>query len=96
MGRGAGAALERALITWMLNINTTVFGYTEVLPPYVVTSAALVGTGQLPKFAEDLFHIEGTDGKAAQEQQSPALGKLMPPFLDVRCDCIQGKQLTGQ
>ncbi len=59
--QGAGAALERALISWMLDSNTRRFGYTEVLPPYVVTSAALVGTGQLPKFGDDLFHIDGTD-----------------------------------
>ena len=59
--RGAGAALERALIGWMLDVNTTRFGYTEVLPPYIVNSAALLGTGQLPKFVDDLFHIEGTD-----------------------------------
>jgi seryl-tRNA synthetase len=59
--RGDGAALERALITWMLDLHTTRFSYTEVLPPYLVNSAALLGTGQLPKFADDLFHIEGTD-----------------------------------
>jgi seryl-tRNA synthetase len=59
--QGAGALLERALITWMLDVNTNRFGYTEVLPPYLVTSAALLGTGQLPKFADDLFHITGTD-----------------------------------
>jgi seryl-tRNA synthetase len=59
--KGAGAALERALISWMLDVNTRRFGYTEVLPPYLVNSAALFGTGQLPKFVDDLFHIEGTD-----------------------------------
>jgi len=59
--RGAGAALERALISWMLDVNTRRFGYTEVLPPYLVNSSALLGTGQLPKFVDDLFHIEGTD-----------------------------------
>ena len=59
--RGQGARLQRALITWMLEVNTNRFGYTEVLPPYLVTSAALLGTGQLPKFADDLFHITGTD-----------------------------------
>ncbi len=59
--RGAGAALERALVTWMLDLHTTRFGYTEVLPPYLVNSDALEGTGQLPKFADDLFHVDGTD-----------------------------------
>jgi len=59
--RGAGAALERALVSWMLDLHTSRFAYTEVLPPYLANSAALLGTGQLPKFADDLFHIEGTD-----------------------------------
>lgn len=58
---GAGAKLERALINWMLDLHTTEFGYTEVLPPYLVTTPSLIGTGQLPKFGDDLFHIEGTD-----------------------------------
>ena len=59
--RGAGAALERALAAFMLDLHTTEHGYLEVLPPYLVNSAALVGTGQLPKFADDLFHVEGSD-----------------------------------
>jgi seryl-tRNA synthetase len=59
--KGAGAALERALVTYMLDLATRVHGYTEVLPPYLVNTAALTGTGQLPKFGEDLFHVEGTD-----------------------------------
>jgi seryl-tRNA synthetase len=59
--RGAGAALERALITFMLDLHTRRFGYLEVLPPYLVNSAALEGTGQLPKFADDLFHVAETD-----------------------------------
>jgi seryl-tRNA synthetase len=58
---GAGARLERALINFMLEIHTTEHGYTEVLPPFMTNSAAMTGTGQLPKFAEDLFHLEGTD-----------------------------------
>ena len=59
--RGAGAALERALISYMLDLHTREHGYTEVIPPYLVNSASLLGTGQLPKFADDLFHIEGSD-----------------------------------
>jgi len=59
--RGAGAALERALISWMLDLHVREHGYTEVLPPYLVNSAALTGTGQLPKFADDLFRVEGHD-----------------------------------
>ncbi|MFY9853285.1 MAG: hypothetical protein WAK26_05355, partial [Terracidiphilus sp.] len=52
---GAGARLERALISFMLDLHTTKHGYTEVLPPFMVNSKSLFGTGQLPKFAEDLF-----------------------------------------
>ena len=59
--RGPGARLERALINFMLDIHTREHGYTEVLPPFIVNSASLFGTGQLPKFSEDLFHLEGTD-----------------------------------
>ena len=53
--RGALARLERALGQWMLDQHTTLNGYTEIAPPYLVNAAALHGTGQLPKFEEDLF-----------------------------------------
>jgi seryl-tRNA synthetase len=58
---GMGAKLERALINFFLDIHTREHGYTEVLPPFMVNSASLYGTGQLPKFAEDLFKCENTD-----------------------------------
>jgi seryl-tRNA synthetase len=58
---GAGALLERALISFMLDVHTREHGYTEVLPPFMVNSASMTGTGQLPKFKEDLFKIEGWD-----------------------------------
>ncbi len=58
---GAGAALERALIQFMLDLHVREHGYTEVLPPFIVNRAALVGTGQLPKFEQDLFKLEGYD-----------------------------------
>ncbi|MGO9271622.1 MAG: serine--tRNA ligase [Terriglobia bacterium] len=58
---GAGARLERALANFMLDLHTREHGYTEVLPPFMVNSASLFGTGQLPKFAGDLFKLEGTD-----------------------------------
>jgi seryl-tRNA synthetase len=58
---GAGSRLERALINFMLDIHTRVHGYLEVLPPFMVNSACMTGTGQLPKFKEDLFKIEGWD-----------------------------------
>jgi seryl-tRNA synthetase len=55
---GAGARLERALANFMLDLHTREHGYTEVLPPYMVNSRSLFGTGQLPKFADDLFHCD--------------------------------------
>jgi seryl-tRNA synthetase len=58
---GLGARLERALINFMLDLHTKEHGYKEVLPPFMVNSASLYGTGQLPKFAEDLFRCEGED-----------------------------------
>jgi len=57
----AGAQLERALMNFMLDVHTREHGYTEVLPPFVVNSKSLTGTGQLPKFADDQFRLEGTD-----------------------------------
>lgn len=59
--RGAGALLERALINFMLDVHTKEHGYTEILPPFMVNSAAMTGTGQLPKFKKDLFKIEDWD-----------------------------------
>jgi seryl-tRNA synthetase len=58
---GVGARLERALANFMLDLHTREHGYTEILPPFIVNSASLFGTGQLPKFKEDLFKLEGTD-----------------------------------
>jgi seryl-tRNA synthetase len=58
---GLGARLERALINFMLDVHTRHHGYTEVLPPFLVNSQSLYGTGQLPKFKEDLFKCEGHD-----------------------------------
>ena len=58
---GLGAKLERALINFFLDVHTRHHGYTEVLPPFMVNSASLYGTGNLPKFAADLFKLENTD-----------------------------------
>ena len=60
---GAGARLERALISFMLDRHTQNHGYTEVLPPFMVNSKSLFGTGQLPKFAEDLFACSDADAQ---------------------------------
>ena len=58
---GLGAKLERALINFMLDVHTREHGYTEVLPPFLVNSDSMFGTGQLPKFAQDSFKCENTD-----------------------------------
>ncbi len=58
---GKGARLERALINFMLDIHTKEHAYKEVLPPFIVNSDSMTGTGQLPKFEEDLFKLEGLD-----------------------------------
>lgn len=56
---GMGARLERALINFMLDLHTTQHGYTEILPPFMVNRSSMTNTGQLPKFEEDLFKLEG-------------------------------------
>ncbi len=58
---GAGARLERALINFMLDLHTREHGYREILPPFLVNENSLTGTGNLPKFREDLFKVEGHD-----------------------------------
>jgi seryl-tRNA synthetase len=59
--KGAGAKLERALISFMLDVHTTQHGYEEIFPPFLVRRECMTGTGQLPKFGEDAYHIEEED-----------------------------------
>ena len=59
--KGKGARLERAVINFMLNLHTEEHGFTEILPPFMVNRAAMTGTGQLPKFEEDMFYIPQKD-----------------------------------
>lgn len=59
--KGVGARMERALINFMLDLHCDNQGYTEMMTPYMVTADTLTGTGQLPKFAEDMYKIEGQD-----------------------------------
>jgi seryl-tRNA synthetase len=59
--KGLGARLERAIANYFLDLHTGEHGYTEILPPFIVNTASLTGVGQLPKFAADMFHLEGTD-----------------------------------
>ncbi len=79
---GAGARLERALITFMLDVHTSEHGYTEVLPPFLTNSAALFGTGQLPKFAEDLFKIQDEDLWLVPTAEVPVTNLFAKEILD--------------
>ncbi len=80
---GLGAKLERALINFMLDVHTREHGYTEVLPPFMINSASLYGTGQLPKFAADLFKIEGTDYYLAPTAEVPVTNLHRDETLDL-------------
>jgi seryl-tRNA synthetase len=79
---GLGAALERALINFMLDLHTKEHGYQEVLPPFLINSASLYGTGQLPKFAEDLFRCEGHDLWLAPTAEVPVTNLFREETLD--------------
>jgi seryl-tRNA synthetase len=77
-----GAKLERALINFMLDVHTREHGYTEVLPPFMINSASLYGTGQLPKFAEDLFKCQDTDFWLAPTAEVPVTNLFRDETLD--------------
>ncbi len=69
--KGAGAHLERALINWLLDLHTREHGYTEVSPPFLVNRAAMIGTGQLPKFEEDMYRLRDEDMYLAPTAEVP-------------------------
>ncbi|HZB88251.1 MAG TPA: serine--tRNA ligase [Terracidiphilus sp.] len=71
---GAGARLERALINFMLDTHTSQHGYTEVLPPFIVNKDSMFGTGQLPKFEQDLFRVP-IDGYEPNWHHTPEIGE---------------------
>lgn len=79
---GLGAKLERALINFMLDTHTREHGYTEVLPPFLVNSDSLFGTGQLPKFKEDLFKCENYDFWLAPTAEVPVTNLYRSETLD--------------
>ena len=86
--RGALARLERALGQFMLDLHTSEFGYTEVSPPLLVRDEAVFGTGQLPKFADDLFRT--TDGLLAHPDRRGAADqsrRRRDPRRRRRCRC---------
>ncbi len=79
---GAGARLERALINFMLDIHTTEHGYREALPPFIVNKTTMTGTGQLPKFEEDLFKLEGWDYYLIPTSEVPITNIYAKEILD--------------
>ncbi len=105
-----GARLERALANFMLDVHTRENGYREVLPPAIVNSASLFGTGQLPKFAEDLFRLENTDFWLSPTAEVPVTnlfrdetleGEALPISLAAYTPCFRseagtyGKDMRG-
>lgn len=80
--KGAGARLERAVINFMLDLHTQKHGYTEIFPPFLVNAASMVGTGQLPKFAEDMFKVEGKDYYLIPTAEVPVTNIFREEILD--------------
>jgi seryl-tRNA synthetase len=77
-----GALMERALINFMLDVHTKQNGYQEVLPPFMANSTSLFGTGNLPKFAQDLFKVEGTDYYLIPTAEVPVTNIYQGEILD--------------
>lgn len=80
--RGLGARLERALINFMMDLHSDRHGYDEVLPPYIINRDSLVGTGQLPKFSEDLFKLEDSDYFLTPTAEVPVTNLYRDEILD--------------
>lgn len=80
--KGMGAKLERALISFMLDLHTTEHGYVELIPPYMANVASMTGTGQLPKFAEDMFKLEGLDYYLIPTAEVPVTNYYRDEILD--------------
>lgn len=80
--KGLGARLERAIINFMLDLHVDKHGYTEVFPPFMVHRKSMVGTGQLPKFEEDAFKVEGTDYFLVPTAEVPVTNMYREQILD--------------
>ncbi len=80
--KGMGSRLVRALINFMLDLHTTEHGYTEVYPPVLVNAASMIGTGQLPKFADDMFKCEGLDYYLVPTAEVPVTNMYRGEILD--------------
>ncbi|MBC7334783.1 MAG: serine--tRNA ligase, partial [Clostridia bacterium] len=80
--KGAGATLERALINFMLDLHVREHGYVEIFPPFIVHARSMVGTGQLPKFAAEMFKLEGTDYYLIPTAEVPVTNLYREEILD--------------
>lgn len=98
--KGAGARLERAVYNFFLDLHTRKDGYTEVIPPYIVNTASMTGTGQLPKFHEDMYKVEGQDMYLIPTAEVPLTnyyrdeildGKDLPIYLTAMTPCFRAE-----
>ena len=80
---GQGAKLQRALISYMLDLHTAEHGYTEIEPPFVCNADSMTGTGQLPKFAEDMYHIDGDELYPVPTAEVPLTNLYREEIIDV-------------
>jgi seryl-tRNA synthetase len=80
--KGLGARLERSVINFMLNLHTEEHGFTEILPPFMVNRDAMTGTGQLPKFEEDMFWLPAKDFFLVPTAEVPVTNLLMNEILE--------------
>lgn len=105
---GMGSRLQRALIQFMLDMHTTEHGYTEMLPPFVVNTASMIGTGQLPKMAEDMYHatddlwlIPTAEVPVTNYYRDDIIDKPLPVYLTAYTPCFRreagaaGKETRG-
>lgn len=82
--KGLGARLERSVINFMLNLHTEQHGYTEILPPYIANKDSMTGTGQLPKFSEDMFKLENLEYYLVPTAEVPVTNYHRSEILDGR------------
>jgi len=80
--KGKGALLERALINFMIDLHVMEHGYTEMLPPFMVNRASMIGTGQLPKFENDMFHLPSKDFFLVPTAEVPLTNYYRDEILD--------------
>lgn len=80
--KGLGARLERALINWFIDVHVSEFGYTEILPPHLVNSKTMTGTGQLPKMADDMYKVQGEDLWLIPTAEVPVTNLYQDEILD--------------